>query len=139
MIKAIDFFCGAGGLTRGLLDAGISVVAGIDNDNRIRKTYESNNRPSRFIAADVKDVNIGVLREELGISPKDPTLYAACTPCQPFSTLNAMRAARRKEIACCLTSPRSSIKRRRTSSLSKTCPAWEVPLEKRFTRNSRKS
>ena len=42
MIKAIDFFCGAGGLTRGLLDAGISVVAGIDNDNRIRKTYESN-------------------------------------------------------------------------------------------------
>ena len=92
MIKAIDFFCGAGGLTRGLLDAGISVVAGIDNDNRIRKTYESNNRPSRFIAANVKNVNIGVLREELGISPKEPTLYAACTPCQPFSTLNAMRA-----------------------------------------------
>ena len=93
MIKAIDFFCGAGGLTRGLLDAGISVVAGIDNDNRIRKTYESNNQPSRFIAADIKNVNIGALREELYISPKDPTLYAACTPCQPFSTLNAMRAA----------------------------------------------
>jgi DNA (cytosine-5)-methyltransferase 1 len=93
MIKAIDFFCGAGGLTRGLLDAGISVVAGIDNDNRIRKTYESNNRPSRFIAADVRKVNIGALREELDVSPKDPTLYAACTPCQPFSTLNTMRAA----------------------------------------------
>ena len=93
MIKAIDFFCGAGGLTRGLLDAGISVVAGIDNDVRIRKTYESNNRPSRFIASDIRDVNIGVLRKELDVSPKDPTLYAACTPCQPFSTLNTMRAA----------------------------------------------
>jgi len=31
-IKAFDFFCGAGGLTRGLLDAGINVIAGFDND-----------------------------------------------------------------------------------------------------------
>lgn len=92
MIKAIDFFCGAGGLTRGLLDAGVSVVAGIDNDERIRKTYESNNRPSRFIAANIKDVDIDACREELGIKEKEPTLYAACTPCQPFSTLNTMHA-----------------------------------------------
>lgn len=92
MIKAIDFFCGAGGLTRGLLDAGISVVAGVDNDDRVRKTYESNNAPSRFVAADIKNVDIGTLREELNIGPKEPTLYAACTPCQPFSTLNTMHA-----------------------------------------------
>ncbi len=92
MIKAIDFFCGAGGLTRGLLDAGISVVAGIDNDNRIRKTYESNNHPSTFIASDIKDVDIRALRKDLGIGLKDPTLYAACTPCQPFSSLNTMHA-----------------------------------------------
>ena len=92
LIKAIDFFCGAGGLTRGLLDAGISVVAGLDNDDRVRKTYESNNRPSRFIATDIRDVEIDALREELNIDPKEPTLYAACTPCQPFSTLNTMHA-----------------------------------------------
>ena len=93
MIKAIDFFCGAGGLTRGLLDAGISVAAGIDNDDRVRKTYESNNEPSRFIASDIRDVDIDALRKELGIRSKEPTLYAACTPCQPFSTLNTMHAA----------------------------------------------
>ena len=92
MIKAIDFFCGAGGLTRGLLDAGISVVAGVDNDNRIRKTYERNNQPSRFIASDIKDVNIRALRKQLQIASQEPTLYAACTPCQPFSTLNTMHA-----------------------------------------------
>lgn len=92
MIKAIDFFCGAGGLTRGLLDAGILVVAGVDNDSRIRQTYESNNRPSRFIATNITDVDIEVLREVLDIRPEDPTLYAACTPCQPFSTLNTMHA-----------------------------------------------
>ena len=91
MIKAIDFFCGAGGLTRGLLDAGISVLAGVDNDSRVRKTYETNNEPSRFIASDIRDVNIIALRNDLGVEPTDPTLYAACTPCQPFSTLNTER------------------------------------------------
>ena len=91
MIKAIDFFCGAGGLTHGLLKAGISVVAGVDNDERLRKTYQNNNEPSRFITKDIKEVDIEVLREELGIKPKDLTLYAACTPCQPFSTLNTAK------------------------------------------------
>ena len=91
MVKAIDFFCGAGGLTRGLLDAGISVVAGVDNDERIRDTYETNNKPSRFIFKDIKDVDIGALRGELGIKPMDFTMYTACTPCQPFSTLNTMK------------------------------------------------
>ena len=92
MIKAIDFFCGAGGLTRGLLKAGISVVAGVDNDTRNRKTYECNNQPSRFFPSDINDVDIATLREEVGICPTDASLYAACTPCQPFSTLNTMHA-----------------------------------------------
>ena len=39
-VKAIDFCCGAGGLTCGLLDADVSVVAGLDNDERLRNTYE---------------------------------------------------------------------------------------------------
>lgn len=88
MIKAIDFFCGAGGLTRGLLDAGIKVLAGVDNDKRLQETYTYNNKPSRFINEDIDDIEIHELREELGIQDEDTTLYAACTPCQPFSTLS---------------------------------------------------
>lgn len=88
MIKAIDFFSGAGGLTRGFLDAGIDVVAGVDNDERLQDTYERNNEPSRFIEQDIADVDIDALRSEVGIRPTDTTIYAACTPCQPFSTLN---------------------------------------------------
>ena len=34
---AIDFFSGAGGTTRGLIDAGGYVIAGIDNDLPLRK------------------------------------------------------------------------------------------------------
>ena len=88
MIKAIDFFCGAGGLTRGLLNAGIKVLAGVDNDERLQETYTYNNQPSRFINRDINTIQICELREELGIQTGDTTLYAACTPCQPFSTLS---------------------------------------------------
>ena len=88
-IVAIDFFCGAGGLTRGLLDVGIDVVAGIDNDERLRKTYEHNNHPSKFVCKNVEDINIRSLVKELGIERHSSSLlYVACTPCQPFSTLN---------------------------------------------------
>jgi DNA (cytosine-5)-methyltransferase 1 len=88
MIKAIDFFCGAGGLTRGLLDAGIEVLAGVDIDCRLRETYEKNNSSAQFISADIKKVSIKALRRKLGIRKEDLVLYGACTPCQPFSTLN---------------------------------------------------
>lgn len=91
MIKAIDLFCGAGGLTRGLLDVGIDVAAGVDSDVRIKKTYESNNAPSRFVHADVRELNIARLREDLGVAGNEPILYTACTPCQPFSTMNTLR------------------------------------------------
>lgn len=89
-IKALDFFCGAGGLTRGLLNANINVLAGIDNDSRLERTYSLNNQPSKFIKQDINEVDIKKLRFELGIKQDDLVLYAACAPCQPFSTLNRM-------------------------------------------------
>ena len=98
MIKAIDFFCGAGGLTRGLLNAGIKVLAGVDNDERLKETYTYNNKPSRFINKDINKIEISELREELGIQDEDTTLYAACTPCQPFSTLSRLKDPEGKKI-----------------------------------------
>lgn len=91
IIKAIDFFCGAGGLSRGLLDANIRVLAGVDNNARLKQTYEHNNKPSVFRCADIRTLNIHALRSELGIDAEDLVLYAACTPCQPFSTLNKLK------------------------------------------------
>ena len=40
---AVDFFCGAGGTTRGLIDAGGFVIAGIDKDIRCERTFSENN------------------------------------------------------------------------------------------------
>ena len=41
--KAIDFFCGGGGMTCGLRQAGIDVIAGVDFDENAKETYEYNN------------------------------------------------------------------------------------------------
>lgn len=40
---AIDLFCGVGGLTKGLEQAGINVVAGIDFEASCQYAYEENN------------------------------------------------------------------------------------------------
>lgn len=40
-IVTIDLFCGAGGLTRGFLEAGIQVLAGIDVDSNAKKLMKS--------------------------------------------------------------------------------------------------
>lgn len=88
MIRAIDFFCGAGGLTRGLLDAGLDVRIGVDIQTELKDTYEKNNSPSQFLCADIREIDVVELRKRIGIRSRDIVLYAACTPCQPFSTLN---------------------------------------------------
>jgi DNA (cytosine-5)-methyltransferase 1 len=57
---AVDFFCGAGGTTRGLIDAGGYVIAGIDKDGRCERTFLENNvndtldqRPASFLKYDI--------------------------------------------------------------------------------------
>ena len=82
---AIDFFCGAGGLTRGFLDAGVRVIAGLDNNDGCRRTYESNNKPSKFVACDLRDVRRQDLEGFLRGIPRDELVFAGCAPCQPFS------------------------------------------------------
>ena len=84
-MKAWDFFCGAGGLTRGLLDAGIDVVAGIDRDERCRNAYECNNPQVDFMHADVSEIDPGCLGLKCWPGKYDDVLFAGCAPCQPFS------------------------------------------------------
>src|ERR1700730_3033035 len=57
---AVDFFCGAGGTTRGLIDAGGYEITGIDKDGRCERTYVENNingcvdhSPVRFLKYDI--------------------------------------------------------------------------------------
>ncbi len=84
-VTAFDFFCGAGGLTRGLLDAGINVVAGFDFDADCRRSYEYNNPHARFITKNIRELSIGELIKHCKRTPFSEMLFAGCAPCQPFS------------------------------------------------------
>ena len=76
-------FCGAGGLTRGLLDAGISVTAGYDVDEACRFPYGHNNRPAKFHNVSVTDLTADVLARHY---PKGHVrILVGCAPCQTFS------------------------------------------------------
>ena len=84
-MKAIDLFCGGGGLTLGLRRAGWEVVAGIDVDGAVAETYERNNPGSRFIHADLRSVDDDTVRDLARAVPRGELLLAGCAPCQPFS------------------------------------------------------
>ena len=81
---AYDFFCGAGGLTRGLLDAGIEVIAGFDRDPRRQSTFESNN-DAKFVLSDIRDLCPAAMALPPPAGCHGELLLAACAPCQPFS------------------------------------------------------
>jgi DNA (cytosine-5)-methyltransferase 1 len=84
-MKAIDLFCGAGGLTRGLLNSGIEVIAGVDVDPALRQTYERNNERVRFICKDVRKLNANEINAVLASTPSSDLLLAGCAPCRSFS------------------------------------------------------
>src|SRR4051794_11578157 len=60
-ISAIDLFCGAGGLSYGLQQAGISVDAGIDLDPACEYPIEFNIDAS-FLEMDIRDVSADHLK-----------------------------------------------------------------------------
>lgn len=83
MISAVDLFCGAGGLSYGLKDAGIDIAAGIDIDPACAYPYRTNVQ-APFHERDVRSVTA----EELAAMwpARSVRLLAGCAPCQPFSS-----------------------------------------------------
>ena len=83
-IVAVDLFCGAGGLTNGLVRAGIRVVRGIDSDISARDTYERNNLDSEFVHGDIRHIGAAALLGGIDLGGSE-LMLAGCAPCQPFS------------------------------------------------------
>lgn len=80
---AADLFCGAGGLSLGLADAGYSVILGVDNDADALATHRAYH-PGLSANWDLGDEDVvertGELIRDLGVQ-----LVAGGPPCQPFS------------------------------------------------------
>jgi DNA (cytosine-5)-methyltransferase 1 len=84
-LRSFDFFCGIGGLTRGLSGAGIRVLAGFDVDEECRLTYEKNNPGVKFIRKDIRKVTVAELKRMARVKSFKNMLFAGCAPCSPFS------------------------------------------------------
>lgn len=83
-VQVVDLFCGIGGLTRGLINSGLDVVAGFDNDPTCEFAYTKNNHV-HFHKRDIRDVageDINACYDEDVIR-----ILVGCAPCQPFSAM----------------------------------------------------
>ena len=85
--KAIDLFCGAGGLSTGLKKSGFRLCLGVDIDEKALKTYKCNLKRTKVLKEDIKKVTGERITELTGINRRDNFLLAGCPPCQGFSSL----------------------------------------------------
>lgn len=82
-IGVIDLFCGVGGLSYGLKQEGLNIIAGFDIDKTCRFAYEYNNE-AKFFDTDIKKVTGEQIRAIFRKSKIK--VLAGCAPCQPFSS-----------------------------------------------------
>lgn len=78
----VDLFCGVGGLSFGLKEAGLDIIAGLDINGKCKFSYESNNRAC-FIESDLTEYPSEKIAELFGDS--NIKILVGCAPCQPFS------------------------------------------------------
>lgn len=105
---AIDFFCGAGGMTNGLIQAGLHVLGGVDNEPLCEKTYMQNRNADgstpAFLCHDIFPLSRKhprgeqhVIVERIESLLRDykrrmryrklDLVFAICAPCQPFTKI----------------------------------------------------
>lgn len=86
IIDAVDLFCGGGGLTCGLRQAGINVKMGVEIDPLCRYAYEHNNGRARFLEKSVVKLSGEEIKKNY--AERHISLLAGCPPCQAFSSYN---------------------------------------------------
>lgn len=85
-LTVIDMFSGAGGLSRGFLDAGYEVVCGIDFDDSALKTFASNHGNTKAMKLDLfNHKNIYKISKYLNETGKKIDVLIGGPPCQGFS------------------------------------------------------
>jgi DNA (cytosine-5)-methyltransferase 1 len=96
-LKAVDFFCSGGGMSFGMQQSGIEILAGIDFDENCKATYEANIKGAEFIHADVFNLKEQELEEKLSLKRNDDNLILiGCSPCQFWSIINTDKTKSKK-------------------------------------------
>jgi DNA (cytosine-5)-methyltransferase 1 len=84
----IDLFCGAGGASLGLVQAGWDLRLATDFDPKCGMTHQAN-LPGEFLGGDLRNIDLDKVLTTAGVSPKELDLLFAGPPCQGFSMIGS--------------------------------------------------
>lgn len=90
-LRAVDLFCGAGGLTEGLHQAGFTVVGAVEIADLAAEAYKLNHPDVHLWRRDIRWLSPQKVMAQLGVAEGDLDLLAGCPPCQGFSTMRTHR------------------------------------------------
>jgi DNA (cytosine-5)-methyltransferase 1 len=93
--KAFDLFCGCGGLTLGLKQAGFDVIGAVDNDHLAVEAYKANHTEVFVWEKDIQKLSVDEIKQKLGIKKGELDLVAGCPPCQGFSTMRTLNGGKK--------------------------------------------
>lgn len=83
--KAIDLFCGCGGISAGLRSAGFRILAGVDIEPKYMATFMHNFSDANSLKIDLSTYNPHDLMRTIGIERGELDVLAGGPPCQGFS------------------------------------------------------
>lgn len=83
--KAVDLFCGCGGISAGLNMAGYEIIAGVDIEKHYISTFKHNFPEATALTEDINDIPPADFAMRIGMKPGDLDLLTGGPPCQGFS------------------------------------------------------
>lgn len=84
--NVLDLFCGAGGLSRGFIDAGFSVKLGVDFDEMALKTFAANHEGATAMKLDLFNLeNVDKIKNFFDENKYTLDVLVGGPPCQGFS------------------------------------------------------
>lgn len=86
LLKSIDLFGGAGGMSEGLRQAGFQCVFANDFEDAAVETFRRNHPSVPVSGTDIAALDAGAIRRDLGLKRGQLDLVAGGPPCQGFST-----------------------------------------------------
>lgn len=87
----IDLFCGAGGLSEGLRQAGYSILCGNDIDPYASATYKKSHKETVFIQESIRQLSPLDFLNATGLAKGELDCIAGGPPCQGYSVYNHQR------------------------------------------------
>lgn len=81
----IDLFSGCGGITQGFKNARFSVLAAVEWDQIVARSYSINHPEVMMYGKNIQDVEPQQLLQDCHLEPGQLTVLSVCAPCQPFS------------------------------------------------------